>query len=44
MTKIYNTIKESIQFEVSDMLRAKCLFHKVEDINDCADKLKSKIE
>ena len=43
MADIYSRIKESITFKVSDMLRAKCLFRKIEDINDCAEHLKQKI-
>jgi hypothetical protein len=43
MAEIYSKIKDPIVFKVSDMLRAKCLFRRIEDINECALILKKKI-
>jgi hypothetical protein len=40
MAGIYSKIKGPIKFEVSDMLRAKCMFTEVENINECATRLK----
>lgn len=35
MNKLYERSKEPIRFKVSDMLRGKCLFASVENINQC---------
>lgn len=35
MKKLYERVKEPIPFKVSDMLRGKCLFASVENINQC---------
>jgi len=43
MTEVYSRVQQPIAFYVSDLLRASCRFSKVEDINECVDKLKEKI-
>lgn len=43
MKNIYDQIREPIPFKVSDMLRGKCLFQTVPEINECASKLKEAI-
>ena len=40
MAGIFSKISEPIYFSVSDMLKANCMFTKVSNINECANKLK----
>jgi hypothetical protein len=35
MEHIFETYKESISFKVNDMLRGKCLFADISNINQC---------
>ena len=44
MRKIISTVKNPIPFKVSDMLRAKCMFSRVDKINACCQSIKKVIE
>ena len=42
LEEIYDQIEEDVEFTVSDMLRGKCMFEKVEHINQAAESIINK--
>ena len=44
ITRTYEMMEESIAFGVSDMVRGKCMFSSLKDLNECCELLKEAIK